>query len=312
MKEYLFVLAGMLLSFFAPAVPIIGALVFVAAVDHILGVWKAVKKKEKLSLWLGVWGTISKVIIYGLIILAVLAIDRTVLNEIVKLVLGKLETSFIATKIAALALFAKELVSINQHYKTVKGVSLLSALFATLGKAKKVADEVGKIKSGAAILIVISTLIYGCRSGEELYNAAVKKGVKCEPVKEIHFKTVYDTIKDEKTNTIYLVKKQQATDTIYRESVVKIPMSRQERKAYSDSLSFERFKFKKLTDLVEAIETNRDREAGKTERVAIRNEEPTFKEIAGKALGYFLAFIVMVVISFLFYLSWKAWKKGRK
>ena len=49
MKEFLITLFTMSIAFFSPIVGIFGALVLSAILDHAFGVWKATKKKEKIS-----------------------------------------------------------------------------------------------------------------------------------------------------------------------------------------------------------------------------------------------------------------------
>lgn len=316
-KEYIALFFGVIGTFFAPAMGIICALIFVAIIDHIFGVWKAVKKKEKVSLWVGIWTTAVKAVLYSALLLAVFAIDRTAVNDLITAIAGKPEINYLFTKGAALVLFSIEIYSINRNYKEVKGQSLFTALMGALGKAKKVANEVGKIKSGAAIMLIAVLSFYGCRSGEQLYNAAVKKGVKCEPVKEIvtevKLDTIYREVKigGETVKVMEVIRTVLKTDTIYRENRVKIPMSRQERKAYRDSLDHERDKFKTMVKAFERVEKQREKEAGKTDREAIRNEEPTFKEVAVNAFKYMVIFVFIAALFWVVYKIWTLWD-GKK
>lgn len=147
LKEYGFVILPMLFSFFSPAIGIICALVFASIVDHFFGVWKARFQKEKVSFWIGFWSTFTKSMMYAAIIMSAFSIDRVAINDLITLIAGKPDIDWIFTKIVALMLFAIELFSINRSYKTVKGVSIFSALMNILKKGREVANEVGKIKS---------------------------------------------------------------------------------------------------------------------------------------------------------------------
>lgn len=145
-KDFLVILLTSVTTFFMPVYGIICALLFVSIVDHIFGIWKAKQKKETISIIYGIWSTLVKGFLYSIILLSVFAVDKQVINDLITLIAGKQEISWIFTKIVALILFAIEAYSINRNYKSVKGVSLFTALMSSISGVKKIASEVGKIK----------------------------------------------------------------------------------------------------------------------------------------------------------------------
>lgn len=177
-KEFLIVFLGVVGAFFSPVFGIIYALIFAAVIDHIFGLWRSVKTKERLSLWRGIWTTIVKSFLYSAILLVVFAIDKTAVNDLITAIAGKPEIQHLFTKGIALVLFAIEMYSINRSYKTVKGKSLFDALMSALGRAKKVANEVGKIKSGATGAAIVLVLLTSCRTSEQLIAKAIQKGAE--------------------------------------------------------------------------------------------------------------------------------------
>lgn len=317
-KGFLMLLGGLVASFLSPVLVIVGALFLACMVDFVSGVWKAKHKKENLSILYGTLTTVKKFGLYFLIILVIHGADRAAINDIIKLMFGKQEIMHIFTKVASLILFAIEFRSINNNYREVKGVSMLSAINEIIGKAKKVSREVGEIKKGATtvLILLIGVGLSGCGSGQELYDAAVKKGVKCEPIKEIVKTVVYDTIIDQKTNTIHLIERQVKIDTVYRENIVKIPMSKQERKAYKDSLEFEREKLEAALDMFDKeirlakIERRESKDNNEVRLAEIKNEEPGFIEKIEAGFKYFFYFILLIIVLFAGFKIYSGLKKN--
>ena len=175
MKEFLITLLTMSLAFFSPIVGIFGALIFSAVLDHIFGVWKAYKKKEKISFWWGMWTSFTKAFMYIFIVTAIYTIDRAILNDLFKEIFN-IKISFIVSKIIGIALFAHEFMSINRNFKEVKGVTMFEGLFAAMTNTRKIVNEAGKIKSGMSIFI-LSIVLFSC-SAEWHYNKAISKGIE--------------------------------------------------------------------------------------------------------------------------------------
>lgn len=135
-----------LTAFLAPSFLIISALIFATIVDYLVGIWRVKQTKEKVVFWNGIKSTSIKAIIYTLLVLISLVADKAFINDIIVLIVGKLEIQLIFTKIIALMLFCAEGISINKSYKKVKGVSIPSALMQSIKSARGVVDEVVKIK----------------------------------------------------------------------------------------------------------------------------------------------------------------------
>lgn len=292
LKEYLVLFFGLVGTFFAPAIGIIAALIFAAVIDHIFGVWKAVKKKEKVSLWVGIWTTLTKIVLYTGIMLAVFAIDRTAVNDIITAIAGKQEIKYIFTKLGALALFSIELYSINRSYKDVKGQSLFSALMGALGKAKKVSNEIGKIKSGAAIALILGLIIYGCSTARRAERHLVKAqqlGAVCGKI---------DTIKVLRLDTVTNTYKYFDSLTIVNDRIV--PLTNLEI----------RYKYRITRDTIKQKETI-IKEQQQTARAEIVNREPTFKEVAIQAFKMLIVFIIALVVLFFGYHIFKTWRQKK-
>lgn len=158
-------------TYLSPLIGVLAVLLIVAFADHITGIWKAVKVGEKLEFLKGIKQTISKVLIYTVICLAVHGVDHFLLNEFWT---GSFNTKFLLLKGVALLLCYLELKSINRNYKEVKGVNLMETFYSMIKGARDIVEKIRDIKKGAAILLLFllgsCALVSPERRHEKLVN----------------------------------------------------------------------------------------------------------------------------------------------
>ena len=153
MKSQLFILASKIQTYSMKLIAIVGAffmpicgiLILIGSsvlLDTITGIWKARKLKQsvtsrKLS------AIISKILLYEVTVMLFFAMDKFLLNDIV---ISFFSIELLTTKILALVLVSVELISINENYKTVKGIDLWASLKNLFARAKEVTSEFKNIK----------------------------------------------------------------------------------------------------------------------------------------------------------------------
>lgn len=132
---------SMVSAFFTPIWGLMFLIGFAIGMDTVTGIWKARKKKEKISSR-RLSAVISKMLLYEVTVILFYLIDYFILNDIV---LTFFSVPLMLTKILALILVSIEVVSINENYKAVKGLDLWQAmknLFARAKEIKKDTDEI--------------------------------------------------------------------------------------------------------------------------------------------------------------------------
>jgi hypothetical protein len=116
---------------------------FTIAVDTITGVWKARKKKEKISSR-RLSAVISKMLLYEFTVILFYLIDYFILNDIVLIFFS---IPLMLTKMLALVLVSIEVVSINENYKAVKGIDLWVSAKNLISRAKELKKDADEIRS---------------------------------------------------------------------------------------------------------------------------------------------------------------------
>ena len=132
---------SMVAAFFTPIYGLMFLIGFAISMDTVTGIWKARKKKEKISSR-RLSAVISKMLLYEVTVILFYLIDYFILNDIV---LTFFSVPLMLTKILSLILVSIEVVSINENYKAVKGLDLWQAmknLFARAKEIKKDTDEI--------------------------------------------------------------------------------------------------------------------------------------------------------------------------
>lgn len=135
-----------LIAFLSPSFAIIGALIMICFLDHIFAIWKVKKLNQKFNLLKGLGDTLTKALLYSLVIFVSYLADKFFINDLIVLFAGKLEIQLVFTKIIALFLLSGEAMSINKHYKAVKGVSIVSGLLSMIKKGRDLSKDIKSIK----------------------------------------------------------------------------------------------------------------------------------------------------------------------
>jgi hypothetical protein len=142
-KEHVYIFLSAVLSFLAPAGMIMLAVGAFIIFDTIFG-WYKHKKKPSGANSKGLrMGFTSKSLVYLSLILVFYLVDYAMINE---MLLTVLPFSFIATKAVALVLIYFELISINENFKEIKGMSLAEAFMSLTKSVKKAKDNYKEIK----------------------------------------------------------------------------------------------------------------------------------------------------------------------
>ena len=132
--HYLF---AMLIAFFAPIQGIMLTVGFLILMDTIFGVWKARKKKEKITSR-GFSKIISKMFLYEGAIIGFFLIDKYILGDIL---FRLFSVEFLLTKLVGLVLASVEVFSIDENYRAVKKYGLWYAAKQLLARTKEVKEE---------------------------------------------------------------------------------------------------------------------------------------------------------------------------
>jgi hypothetical protein len=115
---------------------------FVIVLDTITGVWKSVKNKVKITSR-GLSAIISKMLLYEITVILFYMIDKFILNNII---LQFFSVDLLLTKILALILVSIEVMSINENYKSVKGLDLWQAMKNLFSRAKEIKKDLDEIR----------------------------------------------------------------------------------------------------------------------------------------------------------------------
>lgn len=297
-KEILLNILGLILAYFSPVTGIFLMLIFAALTDHFVGVWKAVKKKEKVSFLWGVLTSFTKAFQYSLIVAVVFMVEKYALNDLIKQFL-KIEAQFLGVKLTGLALALLELRSINKHFKEVKGFGLFSAIFEGTGKARKLVNEIGKIKSGLSILI-LGAFLFSCSNAKQAQRGLdkfYKNGGKNEAEKVPVI--IKDTLKIQGKDSI--IERTVFVDCPQAETPKTGTEIRQERKAEKDGLRHSEQLYKLRNEFIldslaedrktKKIEGTISNKGKKEDRKKIKTEAKTAEKWTDKPLILFgLAF----------------------
>jgi len=142
-------------TFFAPTFLLMGAVGLAILMDTIAGRWAAKKHalktgkivREEVTSRKTRQGTLSKAIVYNLVVITFFVIDKSIINEVV---LNYTPYEFMATKIATLFICWIEFDSIDEKYYNVKGIRLkdkIREFFRSIAELiKNIFDFTSKIK----------------------------------------------------------------------------------------------------------------------------------------------------------------------
>lgn len=132
----------MLSAFFMPVYGLMFLIGFAIFVDTITGVWKARKLKQPISSR-RLSAVISKMLLYEITLILFYLIDFYILDRIV---LTFFSVPLMLTKMLSLVLVSIEVVSINENYKTVKGIDLWVSAKKLINRAKELRKDVEAVR----------------------------------------------------------------------------------------------------------------------------------------------------------------------
>ena len=130
-----------ILSIIAPVVGLLLAVAFAIFLDTLLGVFKAIKLKQKITSR-KMSQVISKLVLYQVSLLTIYGMDHFLLSEFLRL---KFEIPYVATKIVALVLIFVEATSIKENFESAFGINIFQKLKTTLRRSKEIKDDVQEI-----------------------------------------------------------------------------------------------------------------------------------------------------------------------
>lgn len=130
-------LMAILAALFAPIQGIMITVGLAIIADTVVGIWKAIKLKEKISSRkLG--QVISKMLIYQATIILFFLIDKFILGD---LLAAFFAIEFLLTKAIALTLASVEVFSIDENVKQVRGTGIADAFKRLIKKSKEIRDD---------------------------------------------------------------------------------------------------------------------------------------------------------------------------
>jgi hypothetical protein len=130
-------LMAILAALFAPIQGIMITVGLAILADTAVGIWKALKLKERISSRkLG--QVISKMLIYQATIVLFFLIDKFILGDITSKFFA---VEYLLTKAIALTLASVEVFSIDENIKQVRGSGLMEAFKRLIKKSKEIRDD---------------------------------------------------------------------------------------------------------------------------------------------------------------------------
>ena len=135
-------LLGIIGAFFLPISGILFLIGFAIFIDTLTGIWKSKKlnipiTSRKLS------AIISKLFLYELAVIGFYLIDYWILNDII---MTFFSVKLMLTKILALTLVSIEVMSINENYKAIHGISVWDSMKSLFARAKEIKQDLNEIK----------------------------------------------------------------------------------------------------------------------------------------------------------------------
>ena len=135
-------LLGIIGAFFLPISGILFLIGFAIFIDTLTGIWKSKKlnipiTSRKLS------AIVSKLFLYELAVIGFYLIDYWILNDII---MTFFSVKLMLTKILALTLVSIEVMSINENYKAIHGISVWDSMKSLFARAKEIKQDLNEIK----------------------------------------------------------------------------------------------------------------------------------------------------------------------
>ena len=133
---------SMICALLAPIQPILLLVFIFIMLDTVMGVWASKKlKKEITSRKLSAF--ISKMLVYGGVVILTYALDKLLLGEFLLMFVS---VKLLATKVAAIALILAEVYSIDEKLVNVKGKGIWHYFKRLIGVAKLIKKEADELE----------------------------------------------------------------------------------------------------------------------------------------------------------------------
>lgn len=142
-KEHLAAAGLTVVTFLSPIFGIMFLVGCAIIMDTVTGIWKAKKKKQKVTSK-GLQSLVAKMFFYQGVVVLLYLLDHFILNDVVALFWDKIP--YATTKLVSLVLVWIEVLSINENYEEVKGISIIDRVKKMVGFVKKAKDEISNFK----------------------------------------------------------------------------------------------------------------------------------------------------------------------
>lgn len=130
-----------ILAFFAPIRPLLILVGIMICLDTMFGIKKAKFFKEEISSK-KLSQIVSKMFLYQGSIILFFCIETYILDDFIRVFSG---IDLFVTKIIAIFLIIIEVISINENYSAVKGISIFDTLKKVVSRVQEVKQDVKKI-----------------------------------------------------------------------------------------------------------------------------------------------------------------------
>lgn len=142
-KEFGLTALGVVITFLSPIFGIMFLVGMAIVIDTATGLWKSKKTGVKITSK-GLQSLVAKMFFYQGVIVLLFCLDKFIMNDVMALIWDKIP--FAITKTTALVLLWIEMLSINENYEAVKGVSIIDKFKKFVGFAKKIKNEISDFK----------------------------------------------------------------------------------------------------------------------------------------------------------------------
>ena len=141
-KSNFFTFFSIICGLLAPIQPILLLVFAFIVIDTVMGVWASKKlKREITSKKFSTF--ISKMLVYGLVVILTYALDKLLLGEFLFIFVS---INLLATKVAAIALIVAEVYSIDEKLVNVKGKGIWHYFKRLIGVAKLIKKEANDLE----------------------------------------------------------------------------------------------------------------------------------------------------------------------
>ncbi len=138
---------AIIFAFLAPISSLMLVVGFCIALDTLFGIWKAKKTKSKITSR-RLSAVISKMVLYQSAVILFFVIEKFIIADFIGYFV---DIELFITKIVASILIFIELLSINENFQVISGISLWGKFKEMIRRAKDVKDEIKDLAGDDAI-----------------------------------------------------------------------------------------------------------------------------------------------------------------